>query len=143
MPPTHFSELLRAVEQTHVYGLAEDVSLYRFQYVCTRLECVRARLDIDFRVQSKKFKCVMVPRAIRRSARASIYLPAGAQLIGAVRQLRSHRDTFRKPGRGARNIPDQPMQLVIGSSVPTALHVMHVQKEAHRTRGDVGPCYCW
>ena len=139
----HFSGLLRAVEEAHVYGLAEDVSLYRFHYVCASLECVRARLDIDLRVQSKKFKSVMVPRAIGRSARASINLAARADLIGAVLQLSSHRDTFRKSGCGARNIPDQPMKLIIRSAVATGLHVMHVQKEAHRARGDVGPRDCW
>ena len=49
-PPGHFSGLLRAVEEAHVYGLAEDVSLYRFHYDGPRLECVSPGLDIDLRV---------------------------------------------------------------------------------------------
>ena len=135
--------LLRAVEEAHVYGLAEDVSLYRFHYVCASLEWVGAGLDIDLCVQGKKFKSVMVPRASGGSARTSINLAARADLIGAVLQLSTHRDTFRKSGCGARNVPDKPMKLIIGCAVAAGLHVMHVQKEGYRTRGDVGPRDCW
>jgi hypothetical protein len=46
----HFARLLRAMEEAHVNGLAEDVSLYRFQDVRASLECVRAGLDVDLRV---------------------------------------------------------------------------------------------
>src|ERR1700675_4302612 len=84
----------------------------------------------------------MVPRAGGRSAGASINLAARTDLISAVLQLRSHRNAFGKSGYGARNIPDEPMKLIVGSAHATALHVMHVQEEGHRTCGDVRPCEC-
>src|SRR5579872_1105003 len=55
-----FSRLLWAMKKAHVYGLLEDVSLYRFHYACASFKRVSARLDVNFRVQGKKFEDVVV-----------------------------------------------------------------------------------
>jgi len=39
--------LLWAMEEAHVYGLAENMPLDRFHYVCASLEGVSPGLDID------------------------------------------------------------------------------------------------
>ena len=143
MPSSPFFGTIAGGGTDHVYGLAEDVSLYRFHYVCASLECVCARLNIDFRVQSKKFKCVMVPRAIRRSARASINLPACAQLIGTVRQLAP----IEIPSGNPVAVPGifQTSQCNWSSVVHFELPSMSCmcKRKLIRTRGDVGPRYCW
>ena len=76
--------LLRPVEKSHVHGLAENMSLDRFHDCRASFECVRPRLDIDLRVQGKKFKGVMMARAAGGRAGSSIHGAARAELIGAV-----------------------------------------------------------
>jgi hypothetical protein len=120
---------LWAVKKANVYGLLKDVPLYRFHYACANFKRVSAWLDVDLRVQGKKFKGVMVPRETGWRAWTSITGPARADLIGSVLQLSARRDTFRQPRRRARNIPDKPMKLVVGPVVATNVHIMHVQKE--------------
>jgi len=77
-----FSRLLWTVKKANVYGLLEDVSLYRFHYVCASFKRVCAGLDVDLRVQGKKLKCVMVPRetgwrvCFAPPLRAVIFAPA-------------------------------------------------------------------
>ena len=85
----------------------------------------------------------MVARASGSRPRSSINRAARAELIGAVLQLSSHRYTFWKSGCGARNIPHDPMELVVRSVIATYFQVVHVQKERHRARRDVGPRYGW
>src|SRR5258708_3290118 len=115
------------MKKAHIHSLAEDMSLYRFHYDCARLEGVSSRLDIELLIQGNKLKRVMMPRARGRRSRAPINRAARAELIGAIVQLSSLRDTFWKSGRGARNIPDQPMQLIVHGVVAADLQIMHMQ----------------
>jgi hypothetical protein len=121
--------LLWTVKKANVYGPLKDVSLYRFHYVCASFKRVSARLDVDLRVQGKKFKGVMVAWETGWRAWTSITRPARANLIGSVLQLSAAWDTLRQPRRRARNIPDKPMKLVVGRVVATNVHIVHVQKE--------------
>ncbi len=86
--------LLRAVEKANVYALGQDVPLNRLDGVRTGLKRVSAGLDIEFRIQGKKFKRVMVLRAGGRRAGAAKNRTADADLRSSIRQLRSHRNTL-------------------------------------------------
>lgn len=133
------ASLFWTVKKPNVYGLLKDVSLYRFHYICASFKRVSARLDVDLRVQGKKFKGVMVPRETGWRAWTSIARPARADLIGSVLQLSAARNPFRQPRRRARNIPDKPMKLVVGRVAATNIHIMHVQKEGDCACGRVDP----
>src|SRR6185295_5859179 len=96
--------------------------------------------DIQLRVQGKDFKHVVMLWAICRRTGTSIDLTRGTDLITAVRQLRALRLAFRQTARRTRNIPDEPMDLIVRGSIAGELHVVHVKHEALGPRGRVGPC---
>ena len=100
------------MEETHINGFAEDVSLDRLHYGGARLECVGARLDVNLCIQGNKLKSIVVPRSSGGRARSSINGAAGAELKRAVLHLSPRRDTFGKAGRGDGDIPYQPMKLI-------------------------------
>jgi hypothetical protein len=131
------------VEEAHVYGFAENMSLHCLHHGCASCKRVSLGLHVNLSVQGQKFEGVMVPGAIGGSARASINRAARADLISAVLQLISLRDTFRKSGCGARDIPDKPMNLIICRVIVTGFQVMHVQDEGYRAGARVRPAYCW
>ena len=45
------SGLLRAAEESHVHGFAQNVSLYGLHNVCAGLEGIGAGLDIDLEIR--------------------------------------------------------------------------------------------
>ena len=92
------------------------------------------------RVQGKDFKHVVVGRTIGRSTGTSIDLTRGADLITAVRELRALRLAFGQTARRPRNIPHEPMDLIVSGSITGELHVVHMEHEALRPRGRIGPC---
>jgi len=49
------------------------------------------------------------------------------------------RHAFRQPARRRRNVPHQPVELVFARLVARAFHVVHVQHEALRRGGRIGP----
>src|ERR1700688_934822 len=102
------------------------MSLDRFHDCRACFECVRSGLDIELRVQGNQLKRVMMTRAIGGRAGSSINRAARAELIGAVLWLRPRRDSFRKSGCRGRNIPHEPMKLIVQSVVAAKFEVMHV-----------------
>ena len=129
------ARLLRAVEEAHVSSLAENVALYRFHHVDASVEWIGAGLNVDFLIERVNFENVMMPRAGGGRAGTSIHQAAGAHLISAILQLRTHGDAFGKPGGASGNIPYQPVELIVGGVVAAVIDVMHVQKERHRAGG--------
>src|SRR5262245_6513008 len=107
----------------------------------SRLECIGCGLRIELRIQRKKLEHVMMERSVRGSARPAIHLASRADLKTTVWELFSLRCAFGNSRRCCRNVPHDPMDLVVARLVASEIHVVHVQYEALRARGDVGPSY--
>ena len=67
--------LLRALEQSAVDRLAENVSLHRLHHVRARLESVGGRLDVDHRVERVELEHVVMLRTVRAGAGTAIHRP--------------------------------------------------------------------
>src|SRR5262245_41758626 len=86
----------------------------------------------SFVSSAKRFKHVMMKRTVCRGAGAAVHRTGGADLEAAVRQLRSLRDAFGHPSSCSRDIPDNPVRLIIRGFIASDVHVMHVQHETLR-----------
>src|SRR3979409_685693 len=80
-------------------------------------------------------------RTIRPRSRTAVHGSCGADLIASIAQLRSLGYTFGQAGRGRRNVPKDPVRLIVSSLVAGELHVVHVEKETLRANGHNGPVH--
>src|SRR5262249_42639597 len=110
-----------------------------FHYVRARLESVRRRFDVQLGVQRIKLEDIVVKRAVRGGSRSSVHRSCGRDLKTAVGQLRTLRYAFRQAGRGARNVPQNPVRLIVSGLVAGDIEVVHVEEEALRACRYVGP----
>src|SRR5262245_14654908 len=128
---THRSILRRwPPEEPEHNGLAAHVALYRchdfrsgFLFICSGLN----RVELD--VERVDFERVVVIRTCRWSARPSVSLSRRADLTASVRQRRAGRHSFGKARRGRRNVPHEPMHLIIRGSIECNIGVVEVQHE--------------
>src|SRR6202023_1500097 len=72
----------------------------------------------------------------------AVHGSCGADLIASVGQLRSLGYTFGQAGRGRRNVPKDPVRLIVSSLVAGEIHVVHVEEETLRAGGHVSPAHC-
>src|SRR5262249_48468127 len=78
---------------------------------------------------------------IGRSAGTAIDLTRGADLVASVGQLCSFRRAFRNACRSRRNIPNDPMCLIVGGLIANDVHIVHVEHEALCTCRWICPRY--
>src|SRR4029450_2913251 len=123
-----WSRLLGPPEQSAVDRFSENVSLHRLHDVGARLEGVAGWLDIELGVQRVELEHIMMLRPGRRRTRTAIHLACRADLIASIRELRTLRYSFRQPGGRARNVPDDPMCLIVRRAISRHVHVAHVEQ---------------
>src|SRR5438445_13858570 len=80
-------------------------------------------------------------RTVRGGSRAAVHGSCGADLITSVGQLRSLGYAFGQAGRGRRNVPKNPVRLIVSSLVAGEIHVVHMEEETLRASGHVGPTH--
>ena len=91
------------------------------------------------RVEREELEDVVMRRSGRRRARTAIVRTARADLARAVRQLRTLRHAFRQAPRGGRNVPEHPVQDVVGAVADRRIDVVHEQHEARDAVRDIAP----
>src|SRR5215471_6705776 len=85
----------------------------------------------------------MVQRPIRAGSRTTVHGSCGADLIAAVGQLRSLGYTFGEAGCRRRNIPKDPVRLIVGGLVASQIQVVHMEEKTVCASGRVGPIHRW
>src|ERR1019366_10686407 len=65
----------------------------------------------------------------------------GADLIASIGQLRSLGYAFGQAVRGRRNVPKDPVRLIVSSLVAGEIQVVHVKEETLRASRHVGPTH--
>src|SRR5580700_6771229 len=135
------SDSLRPSEQAPVDGFCEDVTLNRFHHDGARLESVARWFHVQLGVQGVELKHVVMERTIRAGSRTAVHGSCGADLITSVGQLRSLGYAFGQAARGRRNVPKNPMRLIVSSLVAGEIHVVHVEEETLRADGHVSPAH--
>src|SRR5258707_436863 len=117
------------------------MTLNRFHYVSTRLESVGRWFHVQLGIQRIELKHVMVERAVRGGSRSAVHGSCGADLKAAVAQLRALGYAFGQAGRSRRKVPQDPVCLIVSSLVAGEIQVVHMEEEALRARGHVGPVH--
>src|SRR6188768_3560909 len=118
--------LRRPAEQPSVNGFAEHVSLHRLEHLRARLERVGPWRHVELRVERVDLEHVVMARARRGRARAAVHLSRRAVLVAPVRQFLAFRLAFGHTCRRRRNVPDDPMRLILGRLVAGDVEVTHV-----------------
>src|SRR5262249_50704340 len=106
-----------------------------------RLESVGRWFHIQLGVQGIKLKHVVVERTFRPGSGTAVHGSRGADLIASVGQLRSLGYAFGQSGRGSRNIPKDPVRLIVSRLVAGEIQVVHVEEETLRATGHIGPAH--
>src|SRR5437773_5030353 len=87
--------LLWTMEESHINGFSDDVSLHRFHHVRARLERVRCRRHIQLRIERVDFERVVMQRPGGRRAGPSIDRTARADLMASILEVGALRNAFR------------------------------------------------
>src|SRR4051794_30540126 len=74
-------------------------------------------------------------------SRTTVHGTCSADLIASVGQLRSLRYAFGQAGRTRRNVPKDPVRLIVSSLIAGEIQVVHVQEKTLRTSRCVGPTH--
>src|SRR5580693_5412575 len=105
------------------------MTLDRLDHVGARLEGVSRWFHVQLGVQRVEFENVVVERTVSGGSRTTVHGSRGADLIASVRQLRSLGYAFGQAGCRRRNIPKNPVRLVVSSLVAGEVQVVHVQEK--------------
>jgi len=100
-------------------------------------ERIAGRRDVNSSVERVQLKDVMMQGPVGRRAGASVNGSSHADLLASVSKFLTLRNAFWKSCGSRRNIPDDPMHLIVRGAI--ASEVVHVQHERLRAGRRVGP----
>src|SRR5690606_16666008 len=135
--------LLRATEEPYVGRLSEDVALHSGEYAIPGLERIRPGGDVEPGVERIDLEDGVVLRPVGGGARTAVDRSGRADLERAVRQALTAWKPFLETRHVRRDVPDDPVDLVLAGTVAGDVNVVHVKHEALRALRDVRPRQRW